>query len=106
MDPLNCLLFKGYSCNFENAKICGFTNVHGNDTFDWTRFGGRTGSTYTGPTSDHTYGTARGWVFIIVLPIILVLLHSSFSFHYLFFFVGRIVTILIKLERRNLSNSN
>ncbi|KAL4216700.1 hypothetical protein ACF0H5_024423 [Mactra antiquata] len=44
------------SCNFDNS-ICGYTNVQQKvDDFDWTRNRGPTGSTLTGPDTDHTTG--------------------------------------------------
>ena len=46
-------------CNFENQNICGYTQDK-RDKFDWRRSSGRTGSTGTGPPSDHTYQTNRG----------------------------------------------
>lgn len=52
--------FKGYSCNFEDIKICGYINVRGNDIFDWRRFVGRIGSFFIGFISDYIYGIVRG----------------------------------------------
>lgn len=52
--------FKGYSCNFEDIKICGYINVWGNDIFDWRRFVGRIGSFFIGFISDYIYGIVRG----------------------------------------------
>ena len=46
-------------CEFETPKICGYTQDSGDD-FDWTRGSGNTTSLDTGPSSDHTYGTAAG----------------------------------------------
>ncbi|KAM7427033.1 hypothetical protein ABFA07_021757 [Porites harrisoni] len=45
---------KPFSCNFDNST-CGFVQAK-NDTFDWTRRAGRTPSSLTGPSSDHTSG--------------------------------------------------
>ena len=42
--------------------ICGYTQ-DGTDDFDWTRGSGKTSSTYTGPTFDHTYGTNNGMLY-------------------------------------------
>lgn len=47
------------SCDFEDTKICGYTQAK-TDNFDWTRANGVTTSQGTGPTNDHTYGTAQG----------------------------------------------
>ena len=47
------------SCNFENGR-CTWTNAQTGDDFDW-RVGSGTTSTFgTGPSKDHTTGTARG----------------------------------------------
>lgn len=46
-------------CSFEDTNICGFSQLNFDD-FDWTRQSMSTGSRGTGPSSDHTYGTARG----------------------------------------------
>ncbi|XP_035658189.1 MAM and LDL-receptor class A domain-containing protein 1-like [Branchiostoma floridae] len=44
-----------FDCDFE-TDICGWTQA-GDDDFDWTRNLGTTGSTQTGPSTDHTTGT-------------------------------------------------
>ncbi|XP_055957693.1 MAM and LDL-receptor class A domain-containing protein 2 [Patella vulgata] len=49
----------GISCDFEDAKICGYTQSKA-DKFDWSRDNAGTSSVATGPTADHTYGTAAG----------------------------------------------
>ncbi|ESO97870.1 hypothetical protein LOTGIDRAFT_152977 [Lottia gigantea] len=49
----------GITCDFEDSKICGYTQGK-NDKFDWTRDSAGTTSTGTGPPSDHTYGTSKG----------------------------------------------
>lgn len=46
-------------CSFEDQKLCGWKNIHG-DNFDWTRANGLTASLGTGPSFDHTTGTANG----------------------------------------------
>ncbi|XP_013393211.1 MAM and LDL-receptor class A domain-containing protein 1 [Lingula anatina] len=48
------------SCDFEDAKICGYTQDKTGDQFDWTRASGATSSGNTGPSNDHTYGTPQG----------------------------------------------
>ena len=49
-------------CDFESPSICGFTQEHGGaDKFDWSRDNQGTSSVGTGPTVDHTLGTANGW---------------------------------------------
>ena len=49
-------------CNFE-TNLCGYTQDK-TDDFDWTWRGNRTGSPGTGPTTDHTTGSATGTVHI------------------------------------------
>ncbi|GFR70367.1 MAM and LDL-receptor class A domain-containing protein 2-like, partial [Elysia marginata] len=47
------------TCDFEDDGVCGYTqDIY--DDFDWLRATGSTNSSYTGPTSDHTYGTMSG----------------------------------------------
>ncbi|KAK7098915.1 hypothetical protein V1264_003130 [Littorina saxatilis] len=66
-DPKLCM-FSGNSsgiepgtCNFEDPKLCSYQQDHsGADKFDWTRQSRRTGTSNSGPTSDHTYGTSQG----------------------------------------------
>jgi len=53
-------------CTFEDSSICGYQQDT-NDNFDWSRKSGRTGSTGTGPPSDHTYGTSSGMICLITL---------------------------------------
>ena len=57
----NCVFnfLGGNVCDFENSAICGYVQDR-RDDFDWTRKSGRTVSSFTGPPSDHTYGTSRG----------------------------------------------
>ena len=47
------------TCDFEDASLCGYQQAV-NDNFDWTWHTGATGSSSTGPTVDHTYGTLDG----------------------------------------------
>jgi hypothetical protein len=47
------------NCDFEDPMLCGYTQDT-SDQFDWTRQKGHTTSVGTGPTNDHTYGTATG----------------------------------------------
>lgn len=48
------------TCDFE-VGLCTYTNDHsGADNFDWVRHKGRTSSSGTGPTTDHTKGSALG----------------------------------------------
>lgn len=44
-----------WDCNFESG-LCTWTQAK-DDQFDWTRVRGSTGTTNTGPTSDHTTGS-------------------------------------------------
>ncbi|XP_072014819.1 MAM and LDL-receptor class A domain-containing protein 2-like [Amphiura filiformis] len=48
-----------YFCTFETG-LCGYDQAN-DDDFDWTRKKGSTSSTSTGPTVDHTLGTADGY---------------------------------------------
>lgn len=47
-----------FDCNFEN-NLCKWTQIRGNDRFDWTRSRGSTSSIGTGPRVDHTGGTCK-----------------------------------------------
>lgn len=47
------------NCDFE-SNLCGYVNDKSGDNFDWTRQTGRTASSNTGPSSDHTLGTNSG----------------------------------------------
>ncbi|GFR70351.1 MAM and LDL-receptor class A domain-containing protein 1-like [Elysia marginata] len=53
-------------CNFDNGDACSWTNVQSVDDFDWTFNKGTTNSTGTGPTKDHTSGSAAagGYIYI------------------------------------------
>eukprot|EP00794_Sanderia_malayensis_P017044 gene17044-18759_t len=59
--------FKNGACGQTNTGVCTFQkDLCGyvdevNDNFNWTRHRGRTGSTGTGPSSDHTTGTTAGY---------------------------------------------
>ncbi|XP_071486324.1 MAM and LDL-receptor class A domain-containing protein 1-like [Diadema antillarum] len=46
-------------CDFE-TDLCSWTNERTRDDRDWLRNNGDTPTDYTGPTVDHTYGTALG----------------------------------------------
>ena len=50
------------TCTFQTG-YCGFTQAK-NDKFDWTRKRGTTSSSQTGPTTDHSTGTAAGMYII------------------------------------------
>eukprot|EP00118_Oscarella_pearsei_P003168 m.13253 g.13253 ORF g.13253 m.13253 type:complete len:3799 (+) comp24600_c0_seq1:127-11523(+) len=50
---------KASGCNFDTG-MCGWTNVKGND-IQWQRHQGATSSSNTGPSYDHTNGTAYGY---------------------------------------------
>ncbi|XP_057298293.1 MAM and LDL-receptor class A domain-containing protein 2-like isoform X2 [Hydractinia symbiolongicarpus] len=52
------------SCTFEDPKLCGWSNMPG-DNFDWTRDNAGTSSSGTGPPFDHTYQTAAGFYMYI-----------------------------------------
>ena len=46
-------------CDFEDENVCGYTNYLYN-TYDWVRHSGGTSTGSTGPSNDHTLGTAEG----------------------------------------------
>nr|XP_054757010.1 MAM and LDL-receptor class A domain-containing protein 2-like [Lytechinus pictus] len=48
------------SCDFE-AGLCGWSQEVQNDVFDWLRTSGSTPSGGTGPSQDHTTGSAAGY---------------------------------------------
>uniref|UniRef100_A0A4W3HDP5 MAM and LDL receptor class A domain containing 1 n=1 Tax=Callorhinchus milii TaxID=7868 RepID=A0A4W3HDP5_CALMI len=50
-------------CDFENG-LCNWEQAT-EDDFDWTRNRGQTPSLNTGPSKDHTFGTAQGHYFYI-----------------------------------------
>nr|XP_054757011.1 MAM and LDL-receptor class A domain-containing protein 1-like [Lytechinus pictus] len=52
-----------WDCDFE-SDWCGYTQAQ-DDTFDWTRQSGATTSLDTGPSIDHTTGTATGYYVFI-----------------------------------------
>ncbi|XP_033638977.1 MAM and LDL-receptor class A domain-containing protein 1-like [Asterias rubens] len=52
------------SCDFEKG-LCSWLNQDGTDDFDWSRTNGKTPSTTTGPSTDHTTGTAAGFYLFI-----------------------------------------
>ncbi|XP_070567019.1 MAM and LDL-receptor class A domain-containing protein 2-like [Ptychodera flava] len=54
-----CSYISGLTCDFESDQ-CGLTN-DGLDTFDWLRTQGSTITPGTGPSVDHTLGTALGY---------------------------------------------
>ena len=51
-------------CTFEDANLCGFKQSQVDD-LDWTQQSRSTASASTGPSNDHTYGTARGTSIVI-----------------------------------------
>lgn len=65
----NCSVFYIFSgnypasCNFERS-ICSWTQDK-LDKFDWTRANGHTSTYGTGPSRDHTRGTASGYYMFI-----------------------------------------
>jgi len=54
------------SCDFEKG-LCAYQNELADDDFDWERNTGHTGSVGTGPSSDHTTGSAVGKNVILLL---------------------------------------
>jgi len=55
---MQVILLFADQCTFEDLKACSFTQMNGDD-FDWTSQSMNTGSANTGPSFDHTYGTAQ-----------------------------------------------
>lgn len=51
------------SCNFESQSICNYQQSTSTSTLQWKWQRGGTPSANTGPSSDHTTGTATGEVF-------------------------------------------
>ena len=47
------------NCNFDAGTMCSWRNLRTNN-FDWLIGSGKTGSQYTGPSSDHTQGSSTG----------------------------------------------
>ncbi|XP_067863191.1 MAM and LDL-receptor class A domain-containing protein 1 [Heptranchias perlo] len=60
-DEDNCA--RDLLCNFENG-LCNWQQAKEND-FDWTRNKGQTSTLNTGPSKDHTLGTAEGYYLYI-----------------------------------------
>ena len=54
------------SCDFEKG-LCAYQNELVDDDFDWERNTGHTGSIGTGPSSDHTTGSAAGKKVLLLL---------------------------------------
>ena len=64
-----CLATGKFSCDFEqpllpNGKVCAWSQ-DSSDHFNWTRNQGHTGSTGTGPTTDHTKGVGKFRIFLL-----------------------------------------
>ena len=59
---------QGYiGCDFENVvDQCNWTQAT-DDDFDWTRNSGATPTVNSGPTRDHTYGTAKGRLLLFMI---------------------------------------
>ena len=56
------------SCDFETG-LCSFMNEPKKDDFDWERNKGHTSSIQTGPSVDHTLGTASGNFFFFFIKL-------------------------------------
>lgn len=56
---ISFLYVGGIQCTFESPNLCGWTQDT-TDQFDWTPKAGHTTSSGTGPSADHTSGTATG----------------------------------------------
>lgn len=70
------LISANTTCDFE-LDLCGYTQPK-TDVFDWTRSTGVTGTSGTGPLSDHTYGTSRGRTVLILQKINVSLVYTDF----------------------------
>ncbi|KAK7478852.1 hypothetical protein BaRGS_00029951, partial [Batillaria attramentaria] len=53
--PGSCPVVADINCDFDNADICGYTQLD-TDDYDWLRNNGRTSSGSTGPSDDRTGG--------------------------------------------------
>ena len=73
---LNYFICRAGDCDFENG-LCTWVNSPNilEDEFDWTRGSGSTPSNFTGPPTDHTTGTKKGWHFFNLV--------FCFSFRYI-----------------------
>jgi len=49
------------TCDFEQNNMCGWYNPYNQDALQWRRHKGETPSNGTGPTTDHTLGTGKGY---------------------------------------------
>lgn len=54
----------GGVCDFEK-DTCSWSNTQQGDDFDWLRSKGVTGTSFTGPSVDHTKGTSQGYYMYI-----------------------------------------
>lgn len=45
------------NCDFDDGTMCTWKNLR-NDDFDWLIGSGGTGTSFTGPSSDHTKGAS------------------------------------------------
>lgn len=54
------MFISGGVCDFEQ-DTCTWTNTQLGDNFDWIRSKGSTGTSFTGPSFDHTKGTRDGY---------------------------------------------
>ncbi|RMZ97804.1 MAM and LDL-receptor class A domain-containing 2-like [Brachionus plicatilis] len=58
-------------CDFESEDtLCTWSNVEGEDEFDWEEGNGKTSSFGTGPSIDHTFGTIKGTYLFIASSIL------------------------------------
>lgn len=53
------------TCDFE-TDLCSWSNAASGDDFDWIRNQGVTITSNTGPTGDHTLGSASGRILVTI----------------------------------------
>ena len=86
----------GAQCDFE-SDLCGWWDIVGPDQLNWTRHHGPTKSAETGPSVDHTLGTAEGMgtfgeVLLILLQHYIVIVSYS---HFVFLLISSLLMCLI-----------
>lgn len=64
-------------CTFESADICKYIQDT-TDRFNWTRKTRTTNSRFTGPSNDHTYGTATG-ISNVVTEVLIIIFGYKFD---------------------------
>lgn len=57
--PFTQIFLISGNCDFDDGTMCTWVNLR-TDDFDWLIGSGGTGTTFTGPSSDHTQGSSSG----------------------------------------------